>query len=108
MEEEGQLINKLEERRKQEEMPWKRKSRIQWLKEGERNSRFFHKAIIQHRKKNRIFSLVKQQGSHLNQKEDMENLLVQHFQGLLTEPNLDRVKNINKITRHIPHLVSSD
>jgi len=49
IEAEGKLINKLEERRQQEEILWKRKSRIQWLKDRERNSRFLHKAIIQYR-----------------------------------------------------------
>lgn len=31
-EEEGLVLNKLEQRRKQEEILWKQKSRIQWLK----------------------------------------------------------------------------
>jgi len=38
----------------------------------------------------------------------MENMLVQHFKGLLTKPNIRREENINKITQHIPNLVSKD
>ena len=55
--EEGIIINQLEERRKQEEILWRQKSRVQWLREGERNTKFFHKAMIQHRQRNKIFSI---------------------------------------------------
>jgi len=65
VEEEELLINKLEERRQQEEILWKQESRIQWLKEGEINTKFFHKAMIQHRQQNRIFSLMDQQHNRL-------------------------------------------
>lgn len=82
--EEGQLLNRLEERRKHEEILWKQKSRTQWLRQGEKNTRFFHKAMIQHHQHNKIFSLVDHEGNCLTQKEDMENLLFQRLQNLLT------------------------
>jgi len=36
MEEEEKLQAQLEERKKQEEILWRQKSRVQWLKEGEK------------------------------------------------------------------------
>lgn len=40
--------------------------------------------------------------------EVMENLVVNYFQALLSEPSLDRSKSILRITRHIPRLISHD
>lgn len=39
---------------RQEEMFWKQKSRITWLKEGEQNTRFFHTFILIRRRRNNI------------------------------------------------------
>jgi len=47
----------------QEEMLWKQKYRIQWLKEGEHNTKKFHKSAIDHRGDNKILSIKDDQGS---------------------------------------------
>ena len=59
---EKQLKNQIEEREIQEEMLWKQKSRIRWLKEGEKNTKLFHRSTIQRRMVNHISILRNEQG----------------------------------------------
>jgi hypothetical protein len=50
--EEKQLHREWEKRCMQEEILWRQKSRVQWLKAGEKNTKFFHKSTIAHRNHN--------------------------------------------------------
>jgi hypothetical protein len=45
--EDKQIQSQINEREKQEELLWKKKSRICLLKEGKKNTKFFHRSIIQ-------------------------------------------------------------
>eukprot|EP00253_Pinus_taeda_P019280 PITA_19280 len=66
---------------KQEEIFWRQKSRVQWLKEGERNTKFFHRATMANRTHNRISSIKNEEGELQISYEAIETMLVHHFQG---------------------------
>lgn len=67
--EEGIIISQLEEWRKQEEILWKQKYRINWLCEGERNTKLFHQAMIHRRQRNKIFSIKNDEGERIIEQE---------------------------------------
>ena len=51
---ETHLQSQISERARQEEVLWKQKSRVRWLNEGERNTKFFHRTTVQRRMNNTI------------------------------------------------------
>lgn len=50
------------DRAQQEETLWRQKSRIRWLKDGEKNTKFFHKTTVQCRMHNLISHIQNEQG----------------------------------------------
>eukprot|EP00253_Pinus_taeda_P018598 PITA_18598 len=106
--EEGRIINQLEERRKQEEIMWRQKSRINWLREGERNTKFFHQAMIQNRQRNQIFSIKTAEGERVVEQEGIERVLVDYHKGIFTETQEARGEAIDHICKEIPKLITTE
>eukprot|EP00253_Pinus_taeda_P002691 PITA_02691 len=102
------LQEEWEDRCLQEEIFWRHKSRIQWIKEGERNTNFFHKSTMAHRAHNRITKIKDSEGIELVSHKDMESSLVQHFFNIAKEPMADRSRFIDKFTQYIPKLVTRE
>eukprot|EP00253_Pinus_taeda_P036581 PITA_36581 len=105
---EGVILGRLEERRKQEEILWRQKSRIKWLREGERNTKFFHQAMIKHRQGNRILSIKNKNGERVVEQNEIEQVLMEHHKEILAEPQVDRRRAIQEICSAIPSLVTED
>ena len=59
-----------------------------WLKEGERNTKFFHRATIQHRHHNQIVRLRKEDGEYMETQREIEDSLTGYFRELLEEPDI--------------------
>jgi exonuclease III len=106
--EEEKLLEELKTCREQEEVLWRQKSRVQWLKEGERNTKFFHKAMTHRRYINRISQLEDDQGTPIKDHDQIADALNSFYQDLLTETNTNREEAIEKVTRHIPRIINTD
>ena len=65
-----------------EEISWRQKSRETWLKEGDRNTRFFHRMANAHRRRN-CFKSININDRKLDKEADIKDGLVDAFQNLL-------------------------
>ena len=68
-----------------EEVSWRQKSREIWLKEGDRNTGFFHRMANSHRRRNSISS-IRINGRNLIKEDEVKEGLVCAFQSLLSAP----------------------
>nr|XP_027090317.1 uncharacterized protein LOC113711350 [Coffea arabica] len=93
---------------KDEELYWSQKSRSRWLKEGDKNTAYFHLSVMAKRKRNRINMLQKANGEWCRGEQEVEEELSKHYQELFTstEPSeFDEV--LQGIPRTISHLMNT-
>eukprot|EP00253_Pinus_taeda_P007997 PITA_07997 len=77
---EQSIEDQLHNRAQQEEILWRQKSRIRWLKEGDKNTKFFHKTTVQRRMHNLISHIQNDQGERVETHEEHNLLLLQPIQ----------------------------
>ena len=70
-----------------EELRWKQKSRELWLKEGDRNSRFFHLSTLIHRRRNLISEIKLDDGSLINNRANIQDYFEGSFSSLYQSSN---------------------
>ncbi|KAK3218487.1 hypothetical protein Dsin_012457 [Dipteronia sinensis] len=80
---EKELINEYTLSLQAEEDLLRQKSRIQWLKAGDRNSSYFFKAINGRRNKSKIHSITGDDGSLIEGDIPIKNEAIRHFQNIL-------------------------
>ena len=68
-----------------EEISWRQKSRETWLKEGDRNTGFFHRTANAHRRRNFVNS-IRINGRKLVKDAEIKDGLVAAFQNLFSDP----------------------
>eukprot|EP00253_Pinus_taeda_P022158 PITA_22158 len=105
---EKELTQQWHNRCKQEEALWKQKSRILWLKEGEQNTKFFHRSAMDYRSANKILELKNSEGEILRNHNDISALLSNHFSNIAREPEINREAAIQEITNAIPNSITEE
>jgi hypothetical protein len=76
------ITDRMDELLYPEEMMWLQRSRISWLKEGDRNTRFFHRHAKWHSRKNKIRRLKREDGSYAEAPHVMKEMAVGFFDDL--------------------------
>eukprot|EP00253_Pinus_taeda_P024433 PITA_24433 len=108
LEQEKLLSQQWHSRCAQEETLWKQKSRIQWLKEGEMNTKLFHRSALDRRSSNRILELKSDTGEILKNHNEISAQLTAHFKSIAQEPHINREKAIMDLTEAIPRIITAD
>jgi hypothetical protein len=81
-EQERQLICELNTILGSEETMMRQRSRVQWLREGDRNRSFFHKKAKERGRQNRIGPMTNQDGSITSDQSELKEMAVSFFSDL--------------------------
>jgi hypothetical protein len=82
-----------------EEMLWLQRSRVTWLKEGDRNTKFFYQKAVWRARRNKIKKLKDNDGSWKDVPTDMERMDTSYFKELFTrDPSLNSSRLIEMTT----------
>lgn len=80
----------------QEELTWYHKSRCQWLKWGDKNSKFFHTTASVRKRRNTIDSLKNDYGEWISDPDGLKNLAWNYYKELF---NGERAARANLLTQ---------
>ncbi|KAG5630767.1 hypothetical protein H5410_002484 [Solanum commersonii] len=87
------LAMEFEEVIKNEEIAWRQRSRIQWLKNGDKNTKYFHRMATTHKRCNTI-DKIEEEGTYITDPEVIKIKIQDYYQNLYKEtetwrPNLN-------------------
>ena len=92
-----------------EEMIWLQRSRIDWLHEEDRNTKFFHHRAVWRARRNKISKLRDENGVVQTVPTDMERMAVSYFKSLYTrDPSLNPEPIINLTPAQITQEMNDD
>jgi exonuclease III len=86
---EAYLHGELNEWLRRNETLWRQKSREMWLKEGDKNSKFFHLSTVIRRKRNSIDAIKDDAGVWITSKRGIREHVVDKFTQLFTEETVN-------------------
>ncbi|KAK3033970.1 hypothetical protein RJ639_034134 [Escallonia herrerae] len=87
MELQRNIQNQIDEQCSREEWLWHQKSRLQWIKDGDRNTKFFHLSTIIRRRQNSIDFIKDKHGNRISSREEIGTCFTEYFSELYKSSN---------------------
>ncbi|KAL1148134.1 hypothetical protein V6Z11_A10G104400 [Gossypium hirsutum] len=88
----------------EEESYWAQRSRIAWLKEGDKNTRFFHVRAIERFKKNNIEGITDMDGNWVEGTTNVYRVAWNYFNNLFSSEAM----NDERVISHVRRCISSE
>eukprot|EP00253_Pinus_taeda_P022180 PITA_22180 len=92
--------------KREEEIKWRIKSRQLWLKEGDKNTAYFHKQATVRKVRNNVNAITDSQGSQHNDQESIKRAASLHFKSLLMENQEET--DYAMLLQHLPKDISQE
>eukprot|EP00253_Pinus_taeda_P028479 PITA_28479 len=91
---------------REEEIKWRIKSRQLWLKEGDKNTAYFHKQATAKRTRNSVNAIIDSEGNKHNNQEDIKKAASSHFRNLLTKSQEE--ENYSDLLQYLPKGITQE
>ena len=85
-------LKELSDALKAEEIFWKQKSRVFWLREGDKNTKFFHYLTKQRRARNKITQLLDENGNIVEDEEGLVAIATSYFRQIFESSNPEDIE----------------
>jgi hypothetical protein len=79
-----EVTDRMNELLYREEMMWLQRSRITWLREGDRNTKFFHRKAVWRARKNKIKGFQDDEGVWHTNGDHMKTMATEYFQNIFS------------------------
>ncbi|XP_071916215.1 uncharacterized protein [Coffea arabica] len=87
-----------------EELYWAQKSRVTWLKEGNKNSQFFHASVKGRMRRNRMSNVQRDDGTWTTNERELREEVASYYKQLFDSQGTEGVEDI---LRGIPNTISN-
>ncbi|KAL9151827.1 hypothetical protein ABFS82_11G077500 [Erythranthe guttata] len=101
------LKKELEEVYEEQDLYWRQRSKIQWIREGDRNTKFFHAKATMRNKSNRVNRIRDNSGDWVATDSGIEDVISRYFGHIFSSTN-PRDEEIDEVLGHIERRVSDE
>eukprot|EP00253_Pinus_taeda_P026540 PITA_26540 len=100
------LYTQLSQTLRDEEVKWRLKSRQLWLREGDKNTSYFHKQATVRKARNTVSSIKDSEGNSYTSQDTIKKAATNHFKNLLTEEKSE--EDYSALLQHMPKDVTQE